>query len=98
KEHARLSVSTGKHQCVSTAGRRIDEVDAPLDSTGPKRKKQKLHAVGVEQMRMPGALSSEGNDYPRNLTASNVRNKARAEHFDRSTGPDRTGKPDGTGP
>ncbi|GJS82264.1 hypothetical protein Tco_0748805 [Tanacetum coccineum] len=75
KEQAWLSVSTGKCHCVSTAGRRTDEADASLDSTGPKRKKQKLHAVRVEQMRMPGALSSEGNNNPRNMTASNVRNK-----------------------
>nr|GEV62763.1 hybrid signal transduction histidine kinase M [Tanacetum cinerariifolium] len=61
KEQARLSVSTRKRHCVSTAGRRINE--------GPKRKNQNLHL---------GALSSEGNDYHRNLTASNVRNKGDA--------------------
>nr|GFA19050.1 helitron helicase-like domain-containing protein [Tanacetum cinerariifolium] len=59
KEQARLSVSTRKRHCVSTAGRRTNE--------GPKRKNQNLHL---------GALSSEGNDYHRNLTPANVRNKA----------------------
>nr|GEY49350.1 hypothetical protein [Tanacetum cinerariifolium] len=41
KEQARLSVSTGKRHCVSTAGRRTDE--------GPKRKKQKLHVVRLSR-------------------------------------------------
>nr|GFA55773.1 helitron helicase-like domain-containing protein [Tanacetum cinerariifolium] len=73
KEQARLSVSTRKRHCVSTPGRRTNEADGLLDSTRPKPKK--MQTVRVEQMLMPEALSSQGNDGPQNLTTSSVTNK-----------------------